>query len=153
MNRFHVHVNVRELGQAIRFYSDLFGAQPSVVKPDYAKWMLDDPRLNFAISERAEAAGLHHLGLQVDSPAELAVVHDRLESAGRKLSEVGTVDCCYATSDKGWVSDPAGLRWETFFTHGPATTYGDGTHESAPVAAPAKSCCAPTCCAGESKAA
>jgi catechol 2,3-dioxygenase-like lactoylglutathione lyase family enzyme len=147
MNRFHVHMHVNELGKAIRFYADLFGAPPSVIKSDYAKWMLDDPRVNFAISERAGAAGIDHLGIQVERREELDVVHRRLESAGRKLGDVGRAECCYAVSDKGWVSDPAGVKWETFFTLGPATTYGDGKVEKTVEAAPEKTCCAPSCCA------
>ena len=135
MKRFHVHVNVEDLQQSIRFYSRLFGAEPSTLKADYAKWMLDDPRVNFAISQRQRAAGVDHLGLQVDDPAELEQIGARLRAADNvRLAETDTT-CCYAQSDKYWSEDPQGLRWESFYTHGPATSY------YAP--AQAASCCAP----------
>ncbi|MFI4970640.1 MAG: ArsI/CadI family heavy metal resistance metalloenzyme, partial [Lysobacterales bacterium] len=135
MKRFHVHVNVIDLDASIAFYSCLFDAPPAVVKDDYAKWMLDDPRLNFAISRRDRAAGVDHLGLQTDSGAELAGIGHRLAAADAvKLAEAGTT-CCYAHSDKVWSEDPQGLRWETFHTHGAATTYYDPAVEAA--------CCGP----------
>jgi hypothetical protein len=111
MKRFHVHVAVDDLAA-------LFGVPPSVAKPDYAKWMLDDPRVNFAISRRGRAAGLEHLGIQVDDRSELGALHARLESAGETVADKGAATCCYAKSEKGWVRDPAGLSWETFFTRG-----------------------------------
>jgi catechol 2,3-dioxygenase-like lactoylglutathione lyase family enzyme len=123
MKRLHLHVSVPDLAQSIRFYATLFGAQPSVVKDDYAKWMLDDPRVNFAISTH-RAAGLDHVGIQVDSAAELAELSGRLKAAGAETFDEAATTCCYARSDKSWVGDPAGLRWETFFTFGEATTYG-----------------------------
>lgn len=123
MNRFHVHVNVTDLDRSITFYSQLFGAAPAVVKPDYAKWMLEDPRINFAISKRDRAAGVDHLGIQADDGAALEAIGARLKAADAvSLAEVGTT-CCYAQSDKYWAEDPQGLRWETFHTHGEATTY------------------------------
>jgi catechol 2,3-dioxygenase-like lactoylglutathione lyase family enzyme len=129
MKRFHVHVTVKDIEQSIRFYSTLFGTEPSVRKDDYAKWMLEDPRLNFAISHRAEAVagvtqyGVEHLGLQVDSREELDALGAQLKGAEVAVTpEVGTT-CCYAQSDKGWVHDPQGLPWETFYTFGSATTY------------------------------
>lgn len=123
MNRFHVHLNVADLGASIRFYSSLFAAPPSVVKHDYAKWMLDDPRINFAISNTGRAPGVDHLGIQVDSGAELAALGTRLDAAGGAvLPEVGAT-CCYAKSDKAWTEDPQGTKWETFHTTGEATTY------------------------------
>ena len=123
MKRFHVHVNVRDLDASIRFYSNLFAATPAVVKTDYAKWMLEDPRLNFAISTRDRAVGVDHLGLQADTGEELAEIGERLASADAvALAETGTT-CCYAHSDKYWAEDPQGLRWETFHTFGEATTY------------------------------
>jgi len=125
MKRFHVHLAVDDLAASTRFYADLFGAPPDVAKPDYAKWMLDDPRVNFAISQRGRAAGLDHLGIQVDGAAELAAVHARLEGAGETMRAKGTTECCYARSDKGWVTDPSGIAWETFWSHGEAATYGD----------------------------
>jgi catechol 2,3-dioxygenase-like lactoylglutathione lyase family enzyme len=123
MKRLHLHVSVPDLDQSIRFYATLFGAQPSVVKDDYAKWMLDDPRVNFAISTH-RAPGLDHVGIQVDSATELAELSDRLKAAGAETFDEAATTCCYAKSDKSWVGDPAGLRWETFFTFGEATTYG-----------------------------
>ena len=143
MNRFHVHVNVSSLEQSVAFYSRLFGAEPSVVKPDYAKWMLDDPRVNFAISQREGAAGVDHLGIQTEDNAALEQIGARLKAADAvRLAEVGTT-CCYAHSDKYWTEDPQGLRWETFRTHGDATTYyaPDATPPAA--AAAATSCCTP----------
>lgn len=146
MKRFHVHVAVEDLAPSVRFYSTLFGAEPTVLKPDYAKWMLEDPRVNFAISRRGGEPGIQHLGIQAEDDAELTEVFGRLERAERPvLEEKGTI-CCYARSDKQWVADPAGIAWETFLTHGEATVYG----RSAPVAeladaAPAKAaCCGPS---------
>ena len=139
MKRFHVHVAVDDLAASTKFYAGLFGAPPSVAKPDYAKWMLDDPRVNFAISVRGRAAGLDHLGIQVDGVEELGAVHARLEAAGEAVREKGESVCCYAKSDKGWVTDPQGISWETFFTHGESTAYGEG------LVAPeqAGACCGP----------
>ena len=139
MKRFHVHVTVENLDQSIRFYSTLFAAEPAVVKPDYAKWMLDDPRVNFAISRRGEQRGVDHLGLQVDDSSELKEISDRLDSAGRELYDRGEAHCCYARSDKAWVQDPQGVSWETFFTFGQETAYGEGTVEQAESTA---ACCA-----------
>jgi len=135
MKRFHVHVNVTDLNQSIHFYSQLFGAEPSVLESDYAKWMLDDPRVNFAISQRERGAGVDHLGLQAEDSAELEQIGARLKAANAvRLAQVGTT-CCYAESDKYWSEDPQGLRWESFYTHGAATSY------FAPTAAAA--CCGP----------
>src|SRR5512135_2323238 len=125
MKRMHLHVSVPDLSRSIDFYAALFGAPPSVVKPDYAKWMLDDPKVNFAISQRGAASGVDHVGIQVENPAELADVAGRLKAAGERTFDEAAVTCCYARGDKSWVSDPAGVRWETFFTHGEATTYGE----------------------------
>lgn len=140
MKRFHVHVNVTDLETSIGFYSTLFGSAPSVRKPDYAKWMLDDPRVNFAISQRDRAAGVDHLGLQADEPQELEEIGKRLAAADAVALAEKATTCCYAHSDKYWAQDPQGVRWETFHTHGEATTY------SAPAAmpdAPVTSCCGP----------
>jgi catechol 2,3-dioxygenase-like lactoylglutathione lyase family enzyme len=147
MNRFHVHVNVTDLERSMAFYTQLFGAAPSVVKADYAKWMLDDPRINFAISRRDRAAGVDHLGIQADDGAALEVIGARLKAADAvSLAEVGTT-CCYAHSDKYWTEDPQGLRWETFHTHGEATTYcapeAAATATGRPSAASAGACCGP----------
>ena len=124
MKRFHVHVSVADLDQSVRFYSTLFATRPSVLKGDYAKWMLDDPRVNFAISVRGGASGIEHLGIQAETEAELSDVYGRLEAAGRPVVEEKATTCCYAKSDKQWVDDPQGIAWETFLTHGEATVYG-----------------------------
>ncbi len=126
MKRLHVHVAVPDIEQSIRFYSTLFGAEPVKVKPDYAKWMLEDPRVNFAISQRgARSSGVDHIGVQVESRAELNELAGRLKAAGESTFDEEAVTCCYAQGDKTWVNDPAGVRWETFFTFGDATTYGE----------------------------
>jgi catechol 2,3-dioxygenase-like lactoylglutathione lyase family enzyme len=125
MKRLHVHVSVEDLAVSIRFYSTLFAAQPAVTKPDYAKWMLDDPRVNFAISTRGGTTGLDHLGIQVETPDELHEVYGRLQQADRPVLREGTTTCCYAKSEKSWIADPQGLSWETFLTLGESTVYGD----------------------------
>ncbi len=125
MKRLHVHVSVTDLAQSVRFYSTLFAAAPTVTKPDYAKWMLEDPRVNFAISARGAAApGIEHLGIQVEDEMELAEVYGRLSQADRPVLEEQATTCCYARSDKQWIADPQGVAWETFLTHGEATVYG-----------------------------
>lgn len=150
MMRLHVHVAVDDLAKSIGFYSALFDAQPSVVKPDYAKWMLDDPRVNFAISARGRAPGLDHLGIQVEDKAELNEVYARLRKAGGNIIEQGQTSCCYAQSEKSWIDDPSGIAWETFHTTGESITYGDGSGEREVRIAGARSCCAPetgsACC-------
>lgn len=141
MKRFHVHVNVEHLDASIAFYTTLFGTSPAVVKEDYAKWMLDDPRINFAISERGRVVGVDHLGLQADDDEELAAIGARLQSADAiTLAEKATT-CCYARSDKFWAEDPQGVRWESFRTHGESTTY-----TSAPASAESSkgACCGPS---------
>jgi predicted enzyme related to lactoylglutathione lyase len=143
MKRMHVHVAVEELEQSIGFYSALFATQPSVVKADYAKWMLDDPRVNFAISTRGKEPGLDHLGIQVESKDELGEVYARLRQAGGTIIEQGQTTCCYAKSEKSWIDDPAGISWETFFTTGESTDYGDGTGEREARVAHQKVCCEP----------
>jgi catechol 2,3-dioxygenase-like lactoylglutathione lyase family enzyme len=126
MKRFHVHLNVTDLAASVRFYSVLFGSEPTVRKDDYAKWMLEDPRVNFAISALGRDAGVDHLGIQAESADELADLGARLDAAGGTvLPETATV-CCYARSDKAWTEDPQGTRWETFHTFGEATTYHAG---------------------------
>ena len=126
MKRLHVHVGVSDLDQSIRFYSTLFATQPTVVKDDYAKWMLDDPRVNFAISVGNHATkGVQHLGVQVESTSELSEVYGRLKAADRPVLEEGKTTCCYAKSEKSWIADPDGVVWEAFFTNGEATVYGD----------------------------
>lgn len=147
MKRLHIHVGVADLDQSIGFYSTLFNSQPSVVESDYAKWMLEDPRVNFAISARQRAPGIDHLGIQVDSRAELDELSGRLKAAGETTLDQEAATCCYAKSDKAWVNDPAGVRWETFFTFGGATSYGEDEQPSA--AKPAAQACgvsAASCC-------
>jgi catechol 2,3-dioxygenase-like lactoylglutathione lyase family enzyme len=131
MKRLHLHVAVDDLDTSIRFYSTLFAAQPSVTRADYAKWMLDDPRVNFAISRRGQAAGIEHLGIQVDDPAELAEVYGRLKAADAPVLEEGHTSCCYARSEKSWITDPTGIAWEVFHTYGDSTAYGGAVRESA----------------------
>lgn len=145
MKRLHVHVAVNDLSRSIGFYSALFAAEPSVVKPDYAKWMLDDPRVNFAISARGREAGLDHLGIQVDDSDELQQVYARLRTAGGNIIEQGETACCYAKSEKSWIDDPAGISWETFLTTGESTNYGNGSGENEARIARAKqsACCVP----------
>jgi catechol 2,3-dioxygenase-like lactoylglutathione lyase family enzyme len=140
MKRLHVHVSVEDLSQSIRFYRNLF-AEPTVEKPDYAKWMLDDPRVNFAISQRGAVAGVEHLGIQVESEDELREVYGRRQRAGRPVLEEGATTCCSATSEKSWVSDPQGVIWETFLTSGEITVYGDSPNLE-PIRTDA-ACCTP----------
>ncbi len=144
MKRLHVHIGVTDLDRSIGFYSTLFAAEPTVRKDDYAKWMLDDPRVNFAISQRGEGAGLRHLGIQAESAEELQTVYARLKAADAPVLEEGETTCCYARSEKSWVADPQGVLWETFHTFGEATHYGaapplEGL--TAPTAVSAGACC------------
>lgn len=145
MKRLHVHVGVSDLDQSIGFYSTLFATQPTVVKDDYAKWMLDDPRVNFAISSGNHARkGIEHLGIQVESPDELSEVYGRLKAADRPVLEEGATTCCYAKSEKSWIADPDGVVWEAFHTNGEATVYGDSPAlETLDAASEAIKCCAP----------
>jgi hypothetical protein len=141
MKRFHVHVAVADLEQSIGFYSILFASAPSVRKTAYAKWMLDDPRLNFAISQRGDKLGVNHLGLQVDDGAELTSLRDQLERADRNLVEQNATTCCYAKSDKYWVADPQGVAWETFHSLASAPVYGGDEHATPEVSG--ETCCKP----------
>jgi len=149
MKRFHVHVAVPDLAASIRFYSTLFGSEPTVRKDDYAKWVLDEPRLNFAISQRGGRSGVNHLGFQVDSDEELQALHAKLEAADRAVVAEKNALCCYARSDKYWITDPAGIAWESFHTLGSIPTF-----DAPDVAASQSTCCAPnssetaqsTCC-------
>lgn len=138
MKRFHVHVSVDDIAKSTRFYSALFGTLPSVEKPDYAKWMLDDPRVNFAISKRGHEPGINHLGLQTESEAELDVLRINHAAAELALDHEGATSCCYAKSTKHWLADPQGVVWEMYHTMGEVKTY---MGESAPESANA--CCAP----------
>ena len=143
MTRMHIHVAVEDIPNAIGFYSALFATQPAVVKSDYAKWVVDDPRINFAISTRGKQSGLDHLGIQVESQDELQEVYGRLRKAGGNIIEQGQTSCCYAKSEKSWIDDPAGIAWEAFLTSGESTDYGDGTGERHARIAHEKACCAP----------
>jgi catechol 2,3-dioxygenase-like lactoylglutathione lyase family enzyme len=126
VKRLHVHVGVADLDRSVRFYSTIFAAEPTVFKNDYAKWLLDEPRVNFAISVGQHATkGVQHLGIQVESSDELGEVYGRLKAADGPVLEEGRTTCCYAKSEKNWIADPDGIVWETFFTDGEATTYGD----------------------------
>jgi catechol 2,3-dioxygenase-like lactoylglutathione lyase family enzyme len=152
MKRFHVHVSVDSLDESIRFYSALFAAPPTVQQSDYAKWMLEDPRVNFAISTCRQPVGVNHLGFQVDTDEELRGMHLQLHAADARLVQENEQPCCYARSDKYWVTDPTGIAWETFHTLGTIPVYGEDTpvfkHGAAlvPVQSPAatgKVCCVP----------
>jgi catechol-2,3-dioxygenase len=143
MKRLHVHVSVEDIAQSTQFYSALFATEPTVSKPDYAKWMLDDPRVNFAISTRGGQTGLDHLGIQVETSGELQEVYGRLQQADRPVLEEGATTCCYAKSEKSWITDPQGLSWETFLTTGESTVYGDSVDLGPIRTAAAQACCTP----------
>jgi catechol 2,3-dioxygenase-like lactoylglutathione lyase family enzyme len=146
MKRMHVHMSVADLDQSIRFYSTLFATGPTVKKSDYAKWMLDDPRVNFAISTHSgHAPGVDHLGIQVEDGGELQEVYDRLKGAEGPVLEEGKTTCCYAQSEKSWIADPAGVSWEAFHTTGEATVYGTSAPRVEALAPSTKdgACCGP----------
>lgn len=157
MKRMHVHIAVDDLQKSISFYSALFAAQPSIVKLDYAKWMLDDPRVNFAISARGRQVGLDHLGIQVETKDDLKEVYSRLHKADGAIFEEGETTCCYAKSEKSWIDDPSGIAWETFLTTGESVEYGDGGRQQEARTARQTPCCEPklvepvsqACCAGK----
>jgi catechol 2,3-dioxygenase-like lactoylglutathione lyase family enzyme len=140
MKRFHVHVAVESLDTSIRFYSRIFGAGPTVRKPDYAKWMMEDPRMNFAISQRGAKAGIDHLGFQVDTDEELATLRRQVAEAGIAAQDQPGATCCYAKSDKYWTTDPQGIAWETYRTLEVAEIYGADTKTETGHAA---ACCTP----------
>jgi len=162
MKRFHVHVAVENLSDSIRFYSDLFGVPPTVERSDYAKWMLADPRVNFAISSRGHKAGVNHLGFQAEDAVELAELSERVSQAsGSAVLKENAAECCYAKSDKYWVLDPQGLAWEHFHTLGEVPMFGKDTtmaqtdgketcciplyqDKSSGAPAPEGACCVPT---------
>jgi catechol 2,3-dioxygenase-like lactoylglutathione lyase family enzyme len=139
MKRFHVHVAVDDLAANVRFYSTVFGAPPTVQKPDYAKWMMEDPRINFAVSQRGARTGVDHLGLQVDTDEELVTLRSRAADAQIAALDQPDATCCYARSDKYWITDPQGVAWETYRTLGEAEIYGVETSKSAETGA----CCSP----------
>jgi catechol-2,3-dioxygenase len=142
MKRLHLHIAVDDLAHSIQFYSALFAAEPTVNKSDYAKWMLEEPRVNFAISTRSSKTGLDHLGIQVESSDELKEVYGRLQKADRPVLEEGLTTCCYAKSEKSWIADPQGLSWEVFLTSGESTVYGEDIDHSA-ISTPPEACCSP----------
>jgi len=148
MKRFHVHIHVDDLGKSIAFYSKLFDAEPARVESDYAKWMLDDPRINFAISTRGNQAGLDHLGFQVDDPAELAELKTRAEAADMALFDEGETTCCYARSDKHWITDPQGIAWEHFHSLASIPIFGEDKQGQSAAEGPA--CCEPRAPRGKS---
>lgn len=135
MKRFHVNVRVKNLEESTAFYTALFNTAPTVLKADYAKWMLEDPRINFAISLHPENAGIEHLGIQAESEAELAEVYGNLKKAKGTIREEGKCTCCYAKSQKSWITDPQGVDWEAFYTFGEATIYGEGANARQPAVA------------------
>jgi catechol-2,3-dioxygenase len=142
MKRMHIHVGVERLDQAIVFYNALFGAEPSKTKEDYAKWMLDDPRINFAISTRGGSTGVDHLGIQVDEDHELDDLRDRLKKADLSVFDEGEAVCCYARSEKSWIEDPAGIAWEAYKTMEDAQFFSSNADTSE------AACCAPEASAG-----
>lgn len=139
MKRLHVHVSVKDISASVRFYRELFDAEPTVIKDDYAKWMLEDPRVNFAISRSAAATGVDHLGIQVQDPKELAEVYERLKKAEGPVIEEGETTCCYARSEKSWIHDPQGVEWEVFLTTSESAVYGS----ELVVPKATKPCCTP----------
>lgn len=149
MKRLHVHVAVTDLDASIRFYSQLFAAEPVVHKSDYAKWMLEDPRVNFAISHRRGPPGVQHLGIQVEDRAELEEVYSRLRQAEGPVVEEGETTCCYAHGEKSWIDDPQGVSWEAFLTTGESTVYGSDEIQPKPEKEAASACCTTSCCAPE----
>jgi catechol 2,3-dioxygenase-like lactoylglutathione lyase family enzyme len=132
MKRIHIGLSVADIPGSVAFYTRLFGAEPTLVKEDYAKWQLEDPRVNFSLSRRSEAPGAYHLGIQVETAAELADISDRLRAAGEPLLDEGETTCCYHRSDKAWAVDPQRVRWETFLTHGETTVYGEDGFPAGP---------------------
>jgi catechol-2,3-dioxygenase len=140
MKRLHLHVSVADVPRSVQFYATLFGAAPTVTKPDYAKWMLEDPRVNFAISTRSGTTGLDHFGIQVETPEELAEVRDRLRQAESPVLAEEAAVCCYAKSEKSWIADPQGLAWEAFLTKGESTVYGDDI-DLGPIRTTQGACC------------
>jgi lactoylglutathione lyase len=143
MKRFHIHTHVEDLQASIAFYSKLFGAEPARVESDYAKWMLEDPRLNFAISTRGQKPGIDHLGFQTDTEEELAELKARAEAADLALQDEGATTCCYARSDKHWITDPQGIAWEHFHTLADIPVFSEQEQAAPSPAAQAAACCAP----------
>lgn len=141
MKRFHIHVGVKDLNESVQFYSTLFGQKPTKIKDDYAKWMLEDPRINFAISTHTNEVGVDHMGLQVDEEHELADLTERLKSADLGVFDEGTTTCCYAESSKAWVKDPSGIAWEAYHTMADAELFSE---KSKNAKSTTNACCAPS---------
>lgn len=137
MKRFHLHVGVKNIDEAVQFYSTLFGQKPAKLKEDYAKWMLEDPRINFAISTRTSKEGVDHLGIQVDQDSELGEITERLKKADLSVYDEGETTCCYAESKKAWIQDPAGIPWEAYRTMADAEVFSENTEGRE------DACCAP----------
>lgn len=129
MKRFHIHVGVKDLSKSVQFYSTLFGQKPVKLKDDYAKWMLEDPKLNFAISTRPNEEGVDHLGIQVENDNELSEITERLKKADLGVFDEGETTCCYAKSNKAWAKDPSGVAWETYRTMADAEVFGESTKD------------------------
>ena len=153
MKRMHIHVGVESLDQSIKFYSALFGTQPVKTRTDYAKWMLDDPRINFAISTRSGKAGVDHLGLQVDEVSELQELRERLKSVDLPVFDEGETVCCYARSDKSWVEDPSGIAWEAYKTMGDAQLFSTSVEPGEVACCTSETKDQPDCCAPSEKTA
>ncbi len=143
MKRFHVHAHVEDLSASVAFYSQMFGAEPTRLESDYAKWMLDDPRVNFAISTRGGKPGVDHLGIQTDDLGELAELKARAQAADMALFDEGRTTCCYARSEKHWVTDPQGIAWEHFHTLDSIPVFSEKPADTADTA-DASACCAST---------
>ena len=141
MNRFHIHVRVADLESCVSFYSQLFGAEPAILKADYAKWLLEDPRINFAISTNATETGIDHLGFQVESDDELSAIVSRLTKAEVFVTKQENASCCYARGNKAWVTDPNGVSWETFYTFDDSVTYGNVLRPQPATTSAESSCC------------
>ena len=144
MKRLHVSVAVSSIERSVQFYSTLFGVKPTVLKTDYAKWMLEDPRMNFSISSRDKPKGIQHLGIQVDDEAELAALSDRLARANQRVTASKATTCCYARSNKAWVHDLEGVAWEIFHTFGESAVYCEDEAKDAAERIKSSSCCGPT---------
>ncbi len=146
MKRFHIHVGVKNLENSVEFYSTLFGQKPTKLKPDYAKWLLEDPRLNFAISTRTGTEGVDHLGIQVEEPKELSEITERLKNADLKLQDEGETTCCYSKSNKAWVTDPAGVAWEAYQNMADAEVFSEKMDSESACCAPSADSNATSCC-------
>ena len=153
MKRFHIHIGVEKLDESIRFYSALFDAEPVKTKTDYAKWLLEDPRVNFAISTRAKKKGVDHLGIQVEEESELTELHERLEAGGMVVAEEGETVCCYARSGKSWIQDPAGIPWEAYRTMEDSQLFSGHADQAESACCTSETMGEPDCCEPSEKTA